>query len=90
MPGMDAVMVAVPMRLLRVVILNVVELCPCGTVTEAGTKAIAELLNSVTVVGAEAGPVSVMVPTAEFPPITGLGTMLSAESVAAVCGLTVS
>jgi hypothetical protein len=68
-----------------VVTLNVAELALAGTVTLAGTLAAPVLLlESVTTDPADgAGPVNVTVPVDEVPPVTEVGTKLTALSVGA-------
>ena len=68
-----------------VVIVNVVEVLPAGTVTEVGTVADELLLDSVvTTPLAPAGPFSVTVPVDGVPPVTVLGLTLSDEITAAL------
>ena len=90
-PAADAVMVTFTAATVRVVVtLKVAELCPCVTVTKPGTDANAELLDKVTLVDWVDGAVSVTVPCALFPPVTGLGETVTAESAGATSGVTVN
>jgi hypothetical protein len=67
-----------------VVMLNVALAAPAATVTLAGTDAAALLLESVTCAPpAGAGPFSVALPEAGFPPVTLAGLMPSEEIAAA-------
>ena len=74
-----------------VAMLKVAELAPAGTVTFAGTIALAGLLLvSVTTAGLDVTLLSAMVPTELDPPTTVFGFSVKAESAAGAGGLTVS
>jgi hypothetical protein len=74
-----------------VAMLKVAELAPAGTVTFAGTIALAGLLLvRVTTTGLDVTLLSVMVPTELDPPTTVFGFSVKAESAAGAGGLTVS
>jgi len=63
-----------------VVIVNVVEPAPAGTVTDDGTVALALLIESVTLTPpVPAGPVSVTVPTVVAPPPTTTGSSVKED-----------
>lgn len=65
--------------------MNVAEVAPAGTVTEAGKVATVLLEESVTEVPpVGAGPLSVTVPTEDPPPRTVDGTKATADAVAAL------
>lgn len=73
-----------------VVMLNVAELAPAGTVTFAGTIALAGLLLvSVTTKGLDVILLSVTVPTELDPPTTVVGFKVKEESAAGTGALTV-
>lgn len=73
-----------------VVMLNVAELAPAGTVTFAGTIALAGLLLvSVTTKGLDVTLLSVTVPTELDPPTTVVGFKVKEESAAGTDALTV-
>lgn len=73
-----------------VVILKVAELAPAGTVTFAGTLALAGLLlTNVTVTALAVTLFSVTVPTELEPPTTVVGFKVRDESTAGVGGVTV-
>jgi len=69
----------------EVVIVNVAEEAPTGTVTPAGTTALELFEVSLTVTALPAtGPVSVIVAMEALPPITDAGDRVIAERFAAV------
>jgi hypothetical protein len=76
---------------LVVVMLNVAELAPAGTVTFAGTLAfVGLLLASVTTKALMAALSSVTVPTEVDPPTTVVGFNVSAASAGGGAGFTVN
>ena len=80
--GLWAVMTTLtcaPVGLVRTV--NVTELCPAGTVTDAGTVTEGSLdVSVITIPPAGAVPIRVTVPVTITPPITELGETLTAIS----------
>jgi hypothetical protein len=91
-PPYEAVMLALILLLTRVVVmLNVAELAPAGTVTFVGTFAfVGLLLASVTTNAVVAVLSSVTVPTELDPPTTVVGFNVSAASVGGGAGFTVN